>query len=89
MGVAEGRGYFEGVWHVFNVVTTVGFGPGPASGVGQALAFVAFWLAAVCWFGILVVAIEVGHARFQRHALLDEALRPLVRRPRDRLFTDN
>lgn len=89
MALAEGANYFAGVWHVFNVVTTVGFGAGPASGLGQLLAIVAFWMAASCWFGILLVAIEVGYARFQRYALVDEALRPLARRPHDRLFTEN
>ena len=89
MALAEGDGYFEGVWNVFNVVTTAGFERGPVSGLGQALAFVLFWPAAACWFGILLVAIEVGYARFQSRALLDDALRPLVRRPRDRLFTES
>jgi hypothetical protein len=86
---AEGGSYFEGVWYVFNVVSTVGFGPGPASDLGQLLAVLAFWFAGACWFGILLVAIEVGYARFQRYALIDEALRPLARRPHDRLFTEN
>lgn len=89
MALAEGANYLEGVWYAFNVVSTVGFGPGPASGLGQLLAIVAFWLAATCWFGILLVAIEVGYARFQRHALIDDALRPLARRPHNRLFTEN
>lgn len=89
MMLAEGGSYFEGVWYVFNVISTVGFGAGPASGLGQLLAILAFWIAATCWFGILLVAIEMGYARFQRYALIDKALRPLARRPHDRLFTEN
>ncbi|MGH2809220.1 MAG: hypothetical protein ACRDKT_18290 [Actinomycetota bacterium] len=89
MAIAEGRGYLAGAWLIFNVVTTLGFGAGPASGIGQALAVVTFCVAVTCWFAILLVAIEVGYARFQRHALIEDALRPLVRRPRDRLFTEN
>jgi hypothetical protein len=89
LALAEGTGLYQGVWLAFNVVTTTGFGAGPSSGLGQLLAMALFMFGACCWFGVLVVAIEVGHMRFQRHALIDEALRPLARRPRARLFHTN
>jgi hypothetical protein len=89
LALVEGIGLFAGVWLAFNVVTTTGFGAGPSSGSGQLLSMALFTFGACCWFGVLVVAIEVGHMRFQRHALIDEALRPLSRRPRARLFHTN
>ena len=89
MAAVEGSGYLEGASHVFNVVSTVGFGDGPQSSAGLVFAIAVFVPAVFCWFGLLVVAIEVGYARFQRHALIDDALRPLARRPRERLFTQN
>ncbi|MDQ3618865.1 MAG: hypothetical protein M3391_01900 [Actinomycetota bacterium] len=89
LGLAEGAGVLEGMWLAFNVVTTTGFGAGPATGAGQLLSAALFFVAACCWFGILVVAIEVGNMRFQKYSLIDEALRPLERRPRNRLFHTN
>ncbi len=86
LGVAEGIGVLGGMWLAFNVVTTTGFGAGPVSGAGQLLAGGLFFVAASCWFGVLVVAIEMGNMRFQKHSLINEALRPLEGRPRNRLF---
>jgi hypothetical protein len=89
LALVEGIGVFDGLWLAFNVVTTTGFGSGPQTALGQMLSMAVFVVAASCWFGVLVVAIEVGNMRFQRYALIDEALRPLARRPRSRLFHTN
>lgn len=89
LALVEGIGVFDGLWLAFNVVTTTGFGSGPQTALGQILSMAIFVVAASCWFGVLVVAIEVGNMRFQRYALIDEALRPLERRPRSRLFHTN
>ena len=86
---AEGVPYPDGVWLVFNVVTTTGYGRPPATGWGQLVAGGSFLVAAVCWFGIVSVAVELGLSRFERNTLVREALRPLARRPRTRLFHDN
>ena len=89
MAVAEGIGYTKGLWAVFNVATTTGFGEGPTSGLGQLVAAGAFAAAAACWFGIISVAVEVGLSRFERNALVREALRSLARRRSPKLFNNN
>lgn len=43
----------------------------------------------VCVSGVPIVAVETASMRFQKHALIDEALRLLERRPHDRLFHVN
>jgi hypothetical protein len=89
MSAAEGIAYSAAVWLVFNVITTIGFGDGPSSGPGQLVAAGAFVAAAVCWFGVVSVAVEVGLSRFERDALVREALRPLAARRGPKLFHDN
>ncbi len=89
LGLAEDIGTGSGIWLAFNVVTTTGFGSGPASGIGRLLSMGLFTGGALCWFGFLLTAIEVANMRFQKHALIDEALRPLARRPGSRLFHVN
>jgi hypothetical protein len=89
MAAAEGIAYTEGLWTVFSVVTTIGFGEGPTSALGQLVAAGAFVAAATCWFGIVTVAVEVGLSRFEHDALVREALRPLARRRGSKLFHDN
>ncbi|MDQ3940458.1 MAG: hypothetical protein M3238_03800 [Actinomycetota bacterium] len=89
LGLVEGVGLLAGIWLAFNVVTTVGSGNGPLTTIGQLVSIGYFALSAVCWFGLLVVAMEVAGMRFQKRALIDEALRPLARRPRSRLFHIN
>jgi hypothetical protein len=89
IGLVEGTGPRGGIWLAFNSVTTTGFGTGPATAMGQLLLMALFILGACCWFGVLLVALEAASMRFQKHALIDEALRPLARRPRDRLFHVN
>lgn len=87
MAVAEGIAYTAALW--LNVITTIGFGQGPTSGLGQVIAAGAFIAAATCWFGIASVAVEVGLSRFEQGALVREALRPLARRQGPKLFHDN
>ena len=89
VAAAEGIPYRQGLWLVFNVITTTGYGEPPETGWGQLVAGGAFMAAAVCWFAIVSVAVELGLSRFERNALVREALRPLARRPRTRLFHDN
>ena len=78
-----------GIWMAFNVVTTTGFGSGPVTSLGRVLSMGLFATAALSWFGFLLTVIEVANLRFQRRALIDEALRPLARRPGSRLFHVN
>jgi hypothetical protein len=89
LGVVDGSGVSSGMWLAFNVVTTIGLGVGPLTGAGQLLSIGLFVLGGICWFGLLLVAIEIASMRFQKNALIDEALRPLARRPRSRLFHVN
>ena len=86
LSVTDDKSLFDGIWLVFNVVTTTGFGSGPETVMGQVLSMALFIGGASCWFGVLLVMIEVANMRFQKHSLIDEALRPLARRPRNRLF---
>ncbi|MDQ3646396.1 MAG: potassium channel family protein [Actinomycetota bacterium] len=89
LAVAEDDAIFDGVWLAFNVVTTTGYGSGPVTALGQIVSMIMFLFGASCWFGVLVVALEVGNMRFQKQSLINEALRPLARRPRNRLFHVN
>jgi hypothetical protein len=89
LSAAEGIVYTAGLWLVFNVITTIGFGEGPATASGQLVAAGVFMAAAVCWFGIVSVAVELGLSRFERDALVREALRPLAHRRGPKLFHDN
>jgi hypothetical protein len=89
LAAAEGIAYSQGLWTVINVVTTIGFGVGPASRLGQLIAAGAFVAAVTCWFGIVSIAVEVGLSRFERDALVREALRPLAHRRGPKLFHDN
>jgi hypothetical protein len=87
--VVEGITYTAGLWLTFNVITTIGFGGGPSTGFGQLVAAGAFVGAAVCWFCIVSVGVEVGLSRFERDAVVREALRPLAARRGPKLFHDN
>jgi hypothetical protein len=89
MSMAEGIAYRAGLWLVFNVITTIGFGEGPGTALGQLVAAGTFMTAAVCWFGIVSVAVEVGLSRFEHNALVGEALRPLAARRGPKLFHNN
>jgi hypothetical protein len=89
VAVADGSGYSEGLWVAFSVVSTIGFGDGPETGLGRLITGALFIVAAVAWFGVVVVAVEVGLSRFQHIALVREALRPLAQRRGLKLFHDN
>jgi hypothetical protein len=89
ISAAEGVGYSEALWVAFNVVGTIGLGDGPKTASGRLAAAAVFLVAAVSWFGVVVVALEVGVARFQHIALMLEALRPLARRRGPKLFHEN
>lgn len=89
LALVEGVGSLAGIWLAFNVISTIGFGPGAATASGQFMSMGLFLLAVTCWFGLLVSAIEVANMRVQRHVLVDEAQRPLGRRPKSRLFHIN
>lgn len=89
LALIESSTILAGVWLAFNVVTTVGFGSGPSTAAGQLMSIGLFTLAAMCWFGVLVAAIEAANMRMQKQLLVDEALRPLGRRPKSRLFHVN
>jgi Ion channel len=89
LAVAEGVEILDGIWLAFNVVTTTGFGSGPRTAMGQLLSMGLFALGASCWFGTLLVVIEIANLRFQKYSLIDEALRPLAKRPHSRLFHVN
>lgn len=89
LALVESVTVLAGIWLAFNVLSTTGFGPGPATPAGQMFAMGLFMVGVVCWFGILVSAIEAANMRLQKHLLVDEALRPLARRPKSRLFHVN
>lgn len=89
LSLLEDTGPQGGIWLAFNVVTTTGFGSGPVTAMGQIFSMALFVVSVSCWFGVLLVVLEVANMRFQKRALLDEALRPLARRPGDRLFHVN
>lgn len=89
LAVVENTSVADGLWMSFTVVSTTGFGSGPATGIGRMVSAVTFMVAAGCWFGVASVAIEVGLARFQRTTLLHQALEPLARRAGPRLFDRN
>jgi hypothetical protein len=85
----EGVGYAGGVWMSFCAASTVGFGGGPLSSLGRLIAGLEFAFAAVCWFGVVVAAVETGIDRFRYHALFEDALRTLPSRRRPSLFGPN
>jgi ion channel len=89
MSALDGLSVLDGVWMTFSVISTVGFGEGPMSFGGRLLSVLAFAAASICYFWLIVVAVEAAMERFQHHALINEALRPLARRRADRLHQDN
>jgi hypothetical protein len=89
MSALEGLPVLDGVWMAFSVISTVGFGEGPSSVGGRLLSVFVFAAASLCYFWLIVVAVEAAMERFQHQALIHEALRPLARRRADRLHQDN
>jgi len=89
LAFVEQHSYLDGIWLAFSVVSTTGFGEGPKTAPGQVLAMGLFVLAAACWFGIALAAVESAMTRFQRNALIQEAMRPLARHGSGRLYGPN
>lgn len=89
LAVVETMSAMSGIWLAFNVITTTGFGPGAATPEGQLMSIGLFLVGATAWFGVLVSAIEISNLRLQQQVLLEEALRPLARHPKSRLFHSN
>ena len=87
--LVESMSLARGLWLMFNVITTLGFGPPPITSGGQMLVGGAFVVAAVCWFGIVSMAVELALTRFERRVLVREVLRPLSPPPSAKLFQDN
>lgn len=89
LSAAEDLSLVDGLWLCFTVITTIGFGEGPVTGAGRLIAAGCFFAAASCWFGLISVSVEVGMARYQRTALISQALAPLPHRSGPRLFDRN
>ena len=89
LAVIEGIEVLDGIWLDFNIVSTTGLGRDPGTAVGQLLSMDLFVLSACCWFWAVLVVIEIASMRFQKYSLIDEALRPLAKRPHSRLYHVN
>lgn len=89
LSVFEKISLAEGLWLCFSVITTIGFGNGPATAAGRLVSAGAFFIAAACWFGLISVSVEAVLARYQRTALIRHALEPLAHRRGPRLFDKN
>ncbi len=89
LSVVEDIAWLEGLWIAFNVVSTIGFGTGPQSAAGQLIVMAAFAGAAVCWFCVLLTAVELAQLRSQRSVLIHEARRSLRSTGGGRLFNRN
>lgn len=63
LSVVEDAGYREGVWLAFSVISTTGFGEGPATVAGEILSMILFALGAALWFGVVLSAFEIGLRR--------------------------
>lgn len=59
-GVVEDLAYLDGLWLAFTVVSTTGFGEGPATVPGQLVAMLLFMCAAAAYVVILAVASTYG-----------------------------
>ncbi len=89
LSVFEHLSMANGLWMCFSVITTIGFGDGPATAAGRLVSAGTFFIAAACWFGLISVSVEAGLARYQRTALIRHALEPLAHRRGPRLFDKN
>jgi hypothetical protein len=56
LGTADGVGYAAGLWLSLNIVTTIGFGPGPTSTAGQLLVPLVFAMGVTGWWMFLMAA---------------------------------
>jgi hypothetical protein len=64
----ERLSYLDGVAMAFSVVSTTGFEPGPQTALGTFAMFGVFFAGAVCWFGVVVAAFEIGLRRHRATA---------------------
>lgn len=65
LSIAEGLPYLEGLWLAFTIVSTTGFGSGPATPAGIILAMIVFLIAVVAYVLLLVAAGESAMRRVQ------------------------
>lgn len=65
----EGTTYREGVWLAFTVISTTGFGDGPASTPGMFVVMGIFAVALSAYTLMAIVAFEFGLRRFERDRL--------------------
>lgn len=63
--IAEDVSYIEGLWLAFTIVSTTGFGPGPATATGKILAMVLFAVTVVAYVLLLIAAAESAMRRAQ------------------------
>lgn len=81
--VIEGASYLDGVWLAFAVVSTTGFGEGPATLGGQVTAVLLFAWAAASYLLLLVGGSAYGHLladeRRRLHMLSRHDVRQLAR----------
>ncbi len=66
LAALEGTPYREGVWLAFTVVSTTGFGDGPATTPGMVVVMGIFAVALVAYVLMGIVAFEFGLRRFAR-----------------------
>lgn len=69
LSVADDVSYIEGVWLAFSVVSTTGFGEGPASALGMLVAMGLFAVATVGYLLLLIWAMTIGLERHHRRHL--------------------
>ncbi|MFN2557715.1 MAG: ion channel [Nitriliruptorales bacterium] len=65
----EGTTFGEGVWLAFTVVSTTGFGDGPATTPGMIVVMGIFAVALSAYILMAIVAFEFGLRRFERGRL--------------------
>lgn len=75
--LVEGGSYLDGLWLSFSVVSTTGFGEGPTTGAGRAVAMLVFAWAVASY--LLLVAAAYAHGQL----LADERRRLHVMSRRD------
>ncbi len=66
LAALEGTSYREGVWLAFTVVSTTGFGAGPATTPGMVVVMGIFAAALIAYTLMAIVAFEFGLRRFER-----------------------
>ncbi|MDP8927161.1 MAG: hypothetical protein M3O70_00900 [Actinomycetota bacterium] len=69
LAALEGTPYREGVWLAFTVVSTTGFGDGPATTPGMVVVMGIFAAALIAYTLMAIVAFEFGLRRTERDRL--------------------